>query len=363
MTQLRRDILLLVAFFGLASRVSLQERIEFSGLFVAGLAASAVIILYMGIRLLQQKNHFTTWLLVLTIALVVAISTRNGNVLKNALIFWPVFLPLLLTRCPWSLTLRSSLELLWGITLALVLIDVLTLALQEGIMYGLFGPAYRLVFSERTWVSLFFALYVLYYLAHYRRNDMHGNRLLIKAAVSMMIAVITQSFATILALAVTVPFVLTRSLVGRGLIMLIILTVVPLIGGAFGELVDNKLQARAIALLDEVATTRTITELSFGFEGPRVGPDYEELPGVPDIGLNSFTLPYFLLNNFGWIGICCFFLLLIHTTRRARQVPIVLLATTVVSFLHPVHLQLEFMLLATLLTLTFYPQLDRTHSQ
>jgi len=349
MTQLRRDILLLVAFFGLASRVSLQDRIEFSGFFVAGLGACAVIILYKGICLLQQKNHLTTWLLILLI--------------KNALVFWPVLLLLLLTRCPWKPTLRSSLDLLWWITLTLVLIDVIILALQEGIMYGLFGPAYRLVFSERTWVSLFFALYALHYLTHSRQNDVHRNALLIKAAVSIIISIVTQSFATILALAVTVPFVLARNLTGRGLLILTFFFAAPLLGLAFGDLIDNKLQARAIALLDEVATKRTNFELLIGMEGTHVGPDYEELPGVPDIGFNSFTLPYFLLNNFGWIGIFCFSLILIKATRRARQVPLVLLATTVVSFLHPVHLQLEFMLLATLLTLSFYPPLDRTHDQ
>ena len=79
MTQLRRDILLLVAFFGLASRVSLQDRIEFSGFFVAGLGACAVIILYKGICLLQQKNHLTTWLLILLITLVLVFQSEMST--------------------------------------------------------------------------------------------------------------------------------------------------------------------------------------------------------------------------------------------------------------------------------------------
>jgi hypothetical protein len=350
------NILLLVAFFGLASRVSLAEKFEFSGLFIVALAVSAAMLAYLGTRLVRQRSLLVCWLILVTITLVMVISVRTSGTLKNALIFWPVLLPLLLKRCPWDNTLKASLDLLWVVALILVFADVLTLSLQDGLAYALFGPAYRLVFSERTWVSLLFALYALHYLIQAQDCRSRRTRLLLKAAVSMTIAVITQSFAVALALAITVPLLLTRSLVARVLIAAIFLASVPLASIAFGDLIDLKMQNRAVALFDELGTSRNAIEILFGLQSITNSTDYELLPGVPEIGLNSFSLPFFLLNNFGVIGLVCYLVVFGVAIRRAREVPAVLVATNIVSFLHPVHLQLEFMLLSTLLTLTRYPQ-------
>lgn len=358
MTLLRLDLLLLVAFFGLASRVSLQDRLEFTGLFMLGLATAAIVVAHLGLRVFQQRARVGTWLLVLAIALMIALSSRSAETFKNALVFWPVLLPLLVRRCTWGMRLGPALDLLWAITLGLVLIDILSITAQAGLSEALFGDSFRLVFSERTWVGLFFALYTLHYVTHARNERNLRTKLLLKAAVSVTIALITQSFAVVLSLLVLAPLVLTRGLVGRAAIVAAIVVAVPLAAVALTELIDLKVQARAIALFDEIDTPRSPAEWLLGGIEARGSHNYEDLPGVPEIGLNSFSLPFFLLNNFGTVGMGCFFLLLALAARRVRYVPTVLLATTVVSCLHPVHLQLEFMLLATLLTLTLYPPSD-----
>jgi hypothetical protein len=363
MTLLSRDILLLVAFFGLASRVSLQERLEFTGLFAIALAAAAAVVAYLVLCVLRQRAQVSTWLLALAIALVVVVSARSGETLKNALVFWPALLPLLLRRSAWGLTLGAVLDLLWTVTLGLVLIDVLIITAQASLSEALFGDSFRLVFSERTWVGLLFGLYALHYVTHAQDDGACRTKLLQKAAVSAAIALTTQSFAVALGLVVIAPLVLTRGLVGRTAILVALIAIAPLFAGDLAAVIDLKVQARAIALFDEIDSPRSTAEWLFGLVETRGSHDYEDLPGVPEIGLNSFSLPFFLLNNFGAVGIGSFLLLLGSAVRRARRAPAVLLATTVVSCLHPVHLQLEFMLLATLLTLTIYPPLEETCKQ
>jgi len=112
---------------------------------------------------------------------------------------------------------------------------------------------------------------------------------------------------------------------------------------------DTKLGNRNIAFEDEFYLYRSIWDVLGGFYVPPLsGLDYEQLPGVPTIGIDSFSLPTFLLNNFGIIGIFLMFMIA-KTALRAGNMGWVAVFAFIVALIHPLHLQPGFVLLVTLL--------------
>lgn len=341
----------LLFFFGIASRVSIFEKHGFESFFAIALLAGSVFLFILFKPMAYQKYSLFDFCLCFSIVLIILASLRNFSILKNAILFWTPLILLLIKRYPNVSDIIKILDLIWWVVLFLTLLDVFLIFLGGSIFDALWGDSFKLVFSERTWTSLLFSMYGTYFLSNYNAGIKNKATLRLKVLLSFLIAFITLSFSTVLSSFLIVPFVLIKSSVTRGVFICFSLSLLYLISQEYFHLIEFKFQNRLTAFMEELSTIRHIEEVMYGFIYNRPVVDYSDLPGVPDVGLNSFTLPFFILNNFGFMGAISFLFLSFRVFNNSSHFP-VFCFFFFVAFIHPSHLQLEFLVLLVLMCLS-----------
>lgn len=283
---------------------------------------------------------------------IIVYAARDPGILKNALVFWPFLIPLVFDNRAQAARVLMACDALWLVVLGTVVVELSTNLASGSIIAALFGDSLKSIFSERTWTGVFFGMYGLLYFDRWVEGRRRWDGL--RATTSITLALITVSFAVILGIVVItlIRIYRKRPLLSATLAFFAILALlfVPFSRGF--ETLDMKLGNRNVAFVDEYYLYRSAWDYLFGFlYPPQAGLDYEQMPGVPTIGIDSFSLPTFVLNNFGFAGVLEMFLI----GRGARSIGNMgwsMVFVFIVGLIHPVHLQPGFMLLLTLLSVS-----------
>ncbi|MET0307674.1 MAG: hypothetical protein ABW023_03110 [Sphingomonas sp.] len=315
-------------------------------LMAVGLSLAAVLVIT-GYSF-RGKFHFAQLVILAVSTGVTIYSLRDPAIFKNAIVFWFFLIPLIFTNKGQAPRVTFACDVLWIVVFCVVMFQIVQMAASGSILSALFGDSLQAIFSERTWTGIFFGLFGLIYQERWARRRNRIN--LFRFVSSIALSLLTVSFSVILGLTIIAVIRIYRRqpLLSAtvAVFAIIVLLFIPL--GNISTL-DAKVGNRNIAFEDEIYLYRNIWDIVGGFYSPpQFGLDYEQLPGVPTIGVDSFSFPLFLLNNFGIIGILLM-CMIARMAFRAGNIGWAAVFALIVALIHPLHLQPGFVLLVTLL--------------